>query len=190
MRKLILSIGIMLIGLALHAQSMDCPSTLALRKASPPYAYNELSKSLQCTTGKKYEYELSLKPGKEYRISFYASSNLGNRMQFQIIDTKTAKKLMDLPGTTAENKKGECALVEYFDYATEKLVHPYFDFVPTETLNLKINIDLPEYTYKLKISDGDPNLGTEDKYEEITEVRKGCVTVFIQDIISEELGNN
>lgn len=188
MRKLFFSIGLVLIGFALFAQSMDCPSTLKSRKATPPYAINVYSKSMQCSTDKNYEYDVILNPGKEYRITFYASSIFNNRMSFQIIDTKTGMKLMDLPGETQENLKGESVLREYYDYKNEKMVYPCFDFCPEEILNLKIAINIPEYKYKVKTVTGDPDFGTEDKFEEIIEKRKGCVTIFIQEMASDEIG--
>jgi len=185
MKKLIVLIVVLFIGLTTHSQSIDCQSTLSLRKASPPYTYNDLSKSMPCSTDKKYEHEISLKPGKEYQISFYASATFNNRMSFQIVDTKTGVKLMDLPGQTQDSKKGECVLNEYYDLSTGKMTYPFFEFIPVETLNLKIIVNIPEYKYKLKVSDADPELGTEEKYEEITEKRKGCVTIYIQDMVSE-----
>lgn len=190
MKKLIVLLSLLFGSVSTYSQPIDCPSTLSFRKASPPYTYNELSKSMQCSTDKKYEYDISLKAGKEYQISFFASATFNNRMFFKIIDTNTGQKLLDLPGQTEENKKGECVLKEYYDFSSEKLVYPYFNFEPKETLNVKIIIDIPEYKYKLKIADADPDLGTEEKFEEITEKRKGCVTIFIQDMVSEDIGSN
>ena len=190
MKKLFVLISLLFISLVSYSQTIDCASTLSYRNATPPYKLSNLSKSLQCSTDKKYEYDIALKPGKEYQISFYASATFNNRMSFQILDTKTGVKLLDLPGQTQDSKKGECVLKEYYDLSSEKLVHPYFEFIPVETINLKIIINIPEYKYKLKVSDADPDLGTEEKYEEITEKRKGCVTIFIQDMVSEEVRTN
>ncbi|NJO92706.1 MAG: hypothetical protein HC831_29865 [Chloroflexia bacterium] len=94
-------------GLNTFSQTIDCATTLSYRKAIPPYEISNLSQSIQCSTNKTYEQNIILKPGNEYRISFYASTVFNNRMNFKIIDTKSGKVLYDLPGETKENKKGE-----------------------------------------------------------------------------------
>ncbi len=169
----------------MFAQSIDCAKTLSYRKANAPYEISELSQSIQCSTNKKYEQNISLKPGYEYRVSFYASSIFNNRMNFKIIDSKTGKTLHDLPGATKENKKGEAVLKEYWDYKYNKSVYPYFEFIPNETQNLKIIISIPEYKEKIKIRDKDEDLGVEEEWVEYVEKRKGCVTTFVQKTKSE-----
>jgi hypothetical protein len=163
------------------AQNIDCQSILNSRKATPFYTINKSTRSISCITGKKYELSLSLEPGKEYRISFFASSILDNRMTFQLINAETGEKFLDVPGQTAHPKKGECALREYFDYATGKMVYPFFEFFPEEKLNLKVIIDIPEYTFKIKTALANPESGTEDVFEEFTEKRRGCVSLFVQE---------
>jgi hypothetical protein len=178
MKKQLVLFCMLFIGINAFSQ-IDCETTLAYRKAIPPYEKSELSKSIQCSTNNKYEQNVSLKPGYEYRISFYASTIFNNRMNFEIIDTKTGKTLLNVPGETKENKKGECALKEYWDYKYSKTVYPYFEFSPQEIQNLKIIIDIPEYKEKIKIREKDEDLGVEEEWVEYVEKRKGCVTTFV-----------
>jgi hypothetical protein len=185
MKKLFFVLG--LLGLATFAQTqaIDCEAILKYRKATAPWQFSNLSKGLQCSTNNKYEHSLLLKPGMEYRISFYASTIFNNRMHFKIMDVKSGKALMDLPGETAENKQGECVLKEYWDYRMEKSVYPYFEFTPNEPQELKIIIEIPEYKEKIKIRDKDENLGVEEEWREYIEKRKGCVSIFIQEMKAE-----
>jgi len=182
MRKLKLIAILIIAPIALAAQSLDCPSTLQLRRATPPYAYNDLSKSAQCYTGKKYEFVVPLMKGKEYRFSFYASPIFNNAITFRIIDMNSGQKVLDLPGETASSAKGECVLRDYFDDATNKMVHPYFDFYPNGSTNLKIIIDIA--------ADNAGKPSTEGVSQTPEEKKKGCVTIFIQDKKSEEGGFN
>ncbi|OQY04780.1 MAG: hypothetical protein B6I20_02405 [Bacteroidetes bacterium 4572_117] len=121
---------ILFLSTTIFAQSLDCPSNLKMRHPSPPFGFNDLSKSAQCLTGKKYEFLLPLTKGKDYRISFFASPVFNNNIQFRIIDVNSGKKVFDLPGESEANNKGECVLKAYFDNKLNKLVHPYFDFFP------------------------------------------------------------
>lgn len=180
MRKLKLIAILIIVPIALTAQSLDCPSTLQLRKATPPFAFNDLSKSAQCYTGKKYEFVLPLMKGKEYRMSFYASPIFNNKINFRVIDMNSGQKVLDLPGETASSEKGQCALREYFDKEANKMIHPFFDFMPNSSTSLKVIIDIAE--------DKAPSTSTEVVSQTPDEKKKGCVTVFIQDKKSEEGG--
>ena len=185
MKKLTMLLSLFSIAIITCAQSMDCENVLRYRKATPPWQFSALSKGLQCSTNNKYEHIVVLKPGMEYRISFYASTIFNNRMQFKIIDVKSGKTLMDLPGETTENKQGECVLKEYWDYRIEKSVYPYFEFTPKEIQELKLLIDIPEYKEKIKIRDKNEDLGVEEEWREYVEKRKGCIGIFIQEMKAE-----
>jgi hypothetical protein len=161
--------------LALLAQSMDCPSTLKSRKATPPYAYNDLSKSAQCVTGKKYEFMLPLMKGKDYRLTFYASPIFNNKINFKVIDMSNNKVVLDLPGENDNPLKGTCVLREYYDTDLKKPVYPFFDFAIDNSTSLKVIIDV------LPASDSESTGAP-------AEVKKGCITVFIQDKVSEDVG--
>ena len=78
-----------LIPAGILAQDLDCPSRLRMRKATPPFKFNSLSKSAQCVTGRKYEFVVPLNAGRDYRISFYASPVFNNNINFRIIDVNT-----------------------------------------------------------------------------------------------------
>jgi len=181
MRKLKLLVILLFAPIAIAAQSLDCPSTLQMRRATPPFTFNDLSKSAQCFTGKKYEFVVPLMKGKEYRISFYASPIFNNNISFRIIDMNSGQKVLELPGETQSSAKGECVLREYFDETTNKMVHPYFDFYPNSSTTLKVIID---------IAGEAPKSGTEGGIQTTDEKKRGCVTIFIQDKVSEELGFN
>jgi hypothetical protein len=142
MRKLKLLALIIFIPVAINAQSLDCPSKLKLMHAKAPYSFNNLSKSAQCYTGKKYEFMLPLIQGKDYRIAFYASPIFNNDINFRIIDMNSGTKVLDLPGENEGGGKGTSVLREYFDTDLNKMVHPYFDFHPSSSTTLKIIIDI------------------------------------------------
>lgn len=188
-KKLLLSLAISLIFVvSLSSQTLDCGSLLAIRKSTDSYKFDPSTMSLQCITGKSYDIPLILSPGKEYRISFFAGSVFDNIMNFRIVDTETGETLLDIPGENESMKKGTCALRPYYDYASGNLIYPYFEFFPEKKMNLKVIIDIPEYRYRLKINEADPELGIEERFEEITERRRGCISLFIQqrdtDVIS------
>ncbi len=171
---------LILIPAGILAQDLDCPSRLKMRRATPPYKFNSLSKSAQCLTGKKYEFVVPLNAGRDYRISFYASPVFNNNINFRIIDMNTGQKVMDLPGEVIEyDKKGSCVLKPYTDPASGKSIHPYFDFYPSSSTQLKIIIDIPS----IKQSENEGS-----NFNAPEERRKGCVTVFIQDKKSAESG--
>jgi len=179
MKKIKLIALLILIPAAMFAQSLDCPSTLNLRRPTSPYSFNDLSKSAQCFSGKTYEFMLPLMKGKDYRLTFFASPVFNNEINFRIIDMNSGAKVLDLPGETPDAKKGECVLREYFDEVTNKMIHPYFDFYPTSSTTLKIIIEIAGKETKTE---------TESSFKAPEEKIKGCVTVFIQDKKSEDVG--
>ncbi len=145
---------------------IDCSNFLADRKAEEPYRINSLSKSAVCVSGHTYEFVVPLQKGYEYRIIFYASSVFNNKINFKIVDLNTGKTVLDLPGESETNEKGTAALAPYYDERTGREIHPYFDFIPQTTTNLKIIIEvLPQ-----------------------KDLIKGCVAVMILDKVSEEGG--
>ncbi len=160
------------------AQSLDCPSRLKMRRATPPFGFNDLSKSAQCLTGKKYEFVLPLTKGKDYRLSFYASPVFNNEIQFRIVDLNSGDKVMDLPGETEASNKGECVLRPYFDDKKNKLVHPFFDFYPSSSTQLKIVIEVAS-TEQEK---------SESNFNAPEIRKKGCITVYVQDRKAEDQG--
>ncbi len=181
MRKLKLLALIIFIPVAMNAQSLDCPSKLKLMNAKAPYSFNNLSKSAQCFTGKKYEFMLPLIQGKDYRIAFYASPIFNNDINFRIIDMNSDTKVLDLPGEIEGAEKGKCVLREYYDEELKKMVHPYFDFHPSSSTTLKIIIDIASTDKTSSETDESAFKAPEDR-------QKGCVTVFIQDKKAEEIG--
>jgi len=182
MRNLLFIAILIIVPVALTSQSLDCPSTLQLRRATPPFAFNDLSKSAQCYTGKKYEFVVPLMKGKEYRLSFFASPIFNNNITFRIIDMNSGQKVLELPGETPSSAKGECVLREYFDDELNKMIHPYFDFYPSSSTSLKVIIDIA--------ADNAGKPATEVVSQTPDEKKKGCITIFIQDKKSEEGGFN
>jgi len=180
MRKLKLIALLIFIPVAMNAQSLDCPSKLKLMHPVDPYNFNNLSKSAQCYTGKKYEFMLPLMQGKDYRLTFFASPIFNNDITFRIIDMNSGDKVLDLPGEVEGAEKGTCVLREYFDTDLNKMVHPYFDFHPSSSTTLKIIIDIAS-TDKKKKETGSAFTAPEER-------QKGCVTVFIQDKKAEDIG--
>lgn len=180
MKKIKLIALLIVIPAAMFAQTLDCPSTLKLRRATSPYSFNDLSKSAQCFSGKTYEFMLPLMKGKDYRLTFFASPVFNNEINFRIIDMNSGDKVLDLPGETPDAKKGDCVLREYFDEATNKMIHPYFDFYPTSSTTLKIIIEIG--------GEKEKKSENESSFKSPEEKTRGCVTVFIQDKKSEEIG--
>lgn len=180
MKKLKLLLLLAFVPVALSAQSLDCPSTLKMRRAASPYTFNNLSKSAQCYTGNKYEFMLPLLQGKDYRLTFFASPVFNNNINFRIIDMNSGQKVLDLPGEVVEPAKGNCVLREYLDTETNKMVHPYFDFYPSSSTTLKIIIDVLPVKGEKKTE----NTG----FQSPEDKSKGCITVFIQDKKAEDIG--
>jgi len=180
MRKLKLLTLLIFIPVAMNAQSLDCPSKLKLMHPTTPYNFNNLSKSAQCYTGKKYEFMLPLMKGKDYRLTFFASAIFNNEINFRIIDMNSGEKVLDLPGEVEGAEKGTSVLREYFDTELNKMVHPYFDFHPSSSTTLKIIIEIASTAKK--------STTTESSFKAPEEREKGCVTVFIQDKKAEDIG--
>ena len=171
---------LLFIPVTFFAQSLDCPSRLKMRRPTSPFVFNDLSKSAQCLTGKKYEFILPLTKGKDYRISFYASPIFNNEIQFRIIDVNSGEKVLDLPGQTEASNKGDCVLRAYYDNKQAKLIHPYFDFYPASSTQLKIIIEVAS-----------TEQGSSNANFNAPETRnKGCITVFVQDRKAEDVGFN
>ncbi len=174
MIKKIIAQGIIIIALSfmnIHAQKMDCISILKYRQASPPFQFSNLSKSAECTSGNTYEYVIPLDKGKEYRLSFFASSIFNNKIKFRIINLNTLEKVLDLDGESEPG--GISALGDYFNDKINKIEHPHFDFHPTSSTTLKVIIDIPDIELVKKLDET-----WESKAEKDT--ISGCITVFIQ----------
>ncbi len=180
MKKLkLLTLLVLLYSFSVFSQSIDCASKVKSILPSRSFTFNEASKSATCVTGKKYEFMLPLVKGKDYRISFFASSIFNNKINFRIIDTNSGEKVLDLPGMVDDPKKGTCVLGEYLDKIQNRMVHPYFDFHPSASTTLKIIIDIAEKE-QIKTDDGG--------YDMPKDTDKGCITVYIQDRKTEADG--
>lgn len=149
---------------------LDCSSFFKYRKANPPFRYNSASKSAVCITGNKYEFILPLQKGFDYRLQFYASPVFNNNINFKIIDLNTNETVLDLPGETEFGEKGSCVLKAYFDEGTNKQVHPFFDFYPSQATSLQIIIDVQPL----------PKEETSG-YNAPAPREKGCITVLVLD---------
>ncbi len=151
----------------------DCSSFFKYRNPEPPYEYNDQSKGAVCVSGNSYDFNLPLIKGKDYRLKFYAAPIFDNRIRFKIIDESSNKTVLDLPGESDSGVAGTSALQEYFNEEDGKMVHPYFDFYPVTSTNLKIIIDvLPAPGQKEAEAAG---AKVPDK------ILKGCITVVILD---------
>ena len=182
MKKIKFVIVFIIFPIALAAQGgMDCPGTLKSRKATPPYSLNDLSKSAQCVSGKKYEFMVPLMKGKDYRFSFFASPIFNNQINFRIIDMNSNQKVLELPGESSSAAKGSSVLREYYDSDLKKPVYPYFDILPNASTTLKIIIDILP-------ADQDAPATDQSSFKAPEEKKKGCITVFIQDKPSDDVG--
>jgi len=85
---------------------------------------------------------------------------------------------MDLPGETIDSRKGECVLRAYFDDKQNKLVHPFFDFYPSSSTQLKIIIEVASIEQEK----------SESNFNAPETRKKGCITVFVQDRKAEDVG--
>lgn len=156
------------------AQS-NCANYIRYHAPTAPYKYSSLSKSATCITGKNYNFVIPLSAGKNYRVSFYASTIFDNKIEFILNDSTSNEQIIFLPG----DKKKFDDLSSYFnnvnDYS-EVLVkavdefgqsegYPYFEIEPTTAIRLSITINV------LDADKGAP--------------KKGCVGVFIQDKLVE-----
>jgi membrane-anchored protein YejM (alkaline phosphatase superfamily) len=132
------------------------------------YKVDSQSKSATCETGKIYKLVLTLTQGKEYRLSFFASAIFDNKITFKIIDKSSNAVQVDLPGESANNEKGTAVLRPYLQNG--KMEHPYFSFLPENTTNLEIIIEVKA----IEKTGADPE--------------RGCVGVFLQNKTVENIG--
>lgn len=172
--------------LPLASAAQNCTEFLNFMKPESPWRYNTASKSATCFSAKKYEFVLPLSKGNEYRIKFFASPVFNNDVQVKIVDLNSNQTLYDLPGRKPEGtttpKKGETCLQDFEDPKTHKMVHPYFDFIPSQSTSLKIMIEVKEHLeYKIDIDDYGNQKEIPVVPEGGAEVVKGCFTVYVMD---------
>ncbi|MEA2041591.1 MAG: hypothetical protein U9N85_03455 [Bacteroidota bacterium] len=170
--KIITIVVFLLVPLMVSAQG-DCSKFFKFRKPEAPFEYNDLSKGAVCVTGETYEFKLPLTKGKDYRLKFYAAPVFNNKINFKIIDESSHEVILDLPGQSNSEQKGTCVLKDYYDEDSGKMEHPYFDFYPVSSTNLKIIIDVLSAPGQEKHDD--PNFKAPEKKN------RGCVTVVILD---------
>mgnify|MGYP005839384931 CR=1 FL=1 len=151
----------------------DCSSFFKFRNPEPPYEYNDQSKGAVCVSGNTYEFKLPLTKGKDYRLKFYAAPVFNNRINVKIIDESSHETIMDLPGASNSGRPGTAVLQPYYDEDTGKTIHPYFDFFPVTSTNLKIIIEvLPAPGQQQH----------EDPTRKMPEKKlRGCITVVVLD---------
>lgn len=145
--------------------AQNCSGYVRYHKVTYPYKYNGQSKSASCATGKTYKFLVPLYEGKDYKLSFYASSVFNNKLNFKIIDESTGRTVIDLPGESPTNQANESVLVRPMLEDGSTGEYPYFEFHPESSIRLQIVIDV------------EPN-GKENG-------SRGCVGVLIQDKISD-----
>jgi hypothetical protein len=152
-----------------------CSSNLDFQKqrVTDPWSYNDLSKSATCLTGNSYEFIVPLTKGRDYRLMFYAAPVFNNKMSFKIIDQSSQKIILELPGESFTNNEGTCVLHDIFNADSGKMFHPYFDFFPTSSTNLKVVIDIKGLPAETDAKN--PNYKLPEKKE------RGCVTVIVLD---------
>ena len=177
--RIFLPFGIAVSSISMIAQDMDCASSIKYRYANSPYVFDIQSKSAICYSGQKYEYEISLLEGNEYRFSFYASTIFNNNLHFKIVNQATGQVILNLPGEATGNNTS-AILNDYFDPVQKKFIHPYFDYNPDKNLILMVIVEVGEQIEKQNLSSSvtiiDPNQ------------KRGCVTVFLQSKKAEEYG--
>jgi len=166
---------------ALAQPQLDCSDFFKYRVFPQPWAYNTLSKSAVCLTGTKYEFNVPLTKGTDYRLSFYASPVFNNNIQFRVVDQGTGKTVMDLPGESETAAPWSCVLKDFYDEKSGKTVHPFFDFYPETSTILKIIIDVKG----IAASD---QQGGNAGYKAPEQKEKGCVTVLILSKPSDRTG--
>ena len=167
-----LRIALLTVFLLVQATLMaqNCADYIIYRSPTPPYKLDSQSKSATCETGKTYKLVLALSKGKDYRLSFYASAVFDNKISFKIVDKSSGKAVVDLPGESENNDKGTAVLRPYL--SNGKMVHPYFDFLPDNATNLEVIIDVKS----------NPKTGDEPA--------RGCIGVFLQNKVVENIGFN
>lgn len=151
----------------------DCSKFFQFRKPEAPFEYNDQSKGAVCVTGNTYEFIVPLTKGKDYRLKFYAAPIFNNKITFKIIDESSHEVILDLPGQSNSERKGTQVLKDYYDEDTEKMTHPFFDFFPVTSTNLKIIIDVHPATGQDEHEN--PNYKVPEKKN------RGCITVVILD---------
>ncbi len=141
--KLKLAVILFLIPFMSFGQKIDCAGKWDI-KSIPPYEESSLTEIAACKTGKKYEFIVLLSVGKEYNISFYASSSFSNEMNFIIEDLNSGSEVLNLPGKNEAtfNEKGTAVLEPYYVEQKNRYIHPYFVFSPENATNIKIIIDV------------------------------------------------
>ncbi len=154
-----------------------CSAFFTYRKAVPPYGFNDQSKSAICMTGKSYELHLPLTKGKDYRLKFFAAAVFNNNLRFKIIDQGTHETVLDLPGKSESGEEGSCVLADYFDEASGKSIHPYFDFYPATSTTLKVIIEIDDLPQPQNSS---------TSFKKQKRVAKGCVTIVVLDKPSDD----
>ncbi|PIE86268.1 MAG: hypothetical protein CSA05_01390 [Bacteroidia bacterium] len=144
--------------------SQNCSNFIGYTNSVYPWKYNSQSKSATCQTGRTYKFIVTFNKGREYKISFYASSIFDNRMNFKITDESSGEVFVDKPGETELDSKKGSVLMAPMDMDTgEQLDYPSFSFIPLNTLRLQIEIDIEKFL---------DDEGAEDK-------RRGCIGVLI-----------
>ncbi len=179
----------------LSAQPIDCAPILEFRHPDPSFTRSEHSQSIQGFTGEKYEFVVPVEVGEQYRFTFFVSAILTREIDFKIEDINSGQVLLDLPGTTKENKKNESVLGTYYDELYGKMIYPYFDFNPKSKTTYKVTVDIAKYKRpapKYKAVDEEyfaEELKKEKKEKEKNkktaftppeEKRTGCITMYIQ----------
>ena len=187
--KQIIVLLLLIISGKLSAQSIDCEPLLDYRQPDPSFIRNESSQSVQAFTGDKYQFVVDMEKDEQYRFTFFVSAILTRKIQFKIEDINSGQVLLDLPGTTKNNRKNECVLAPYYDLAYDKMIYPYFDFFPKEAAKYRVTIEIGKYVRpKPKFVAVDKDEFPEEEPEEAViktfkapeERRTGCITMYIQ----------
>ncbi len=193
--KQIITLILLLAIAKLSAQPIDCEPILEFRHPDPSFTRNEHSQSVQGFTGEKYEFLVPVKAGEQYRFTFFVSAILTRKIDFKIENQYSGQVLLDLPGTTKDNKRNECVLGTYFDELYNKTMYPYFDFNPKTKATYKITVNIAEYKRpKPKYMPEDEEYFEEELEQEKKEKenskktvftppeekRTGCITMYIQ----------
>ena len=111
----------------LNAQPIDCEPILEFRHPDASFVRSEHSQSVQGFTGEKYEFIIPVDAEEQYRFTFFVSAILTRKIDFKIEDLNSGQVLLDLPGTTKDNKRNECVLGTYFDELYNKMMYPYLE---------------------------------------------------------------
>jgi hypothetical protein len=167
MKTFILAV-IILTGFTGFLSAQSCANFINYQKVLPPYKYNSQSKSAKCLTGRTYKLYVTLLEGRDYKISFHASSVFDNKIHFKIIDETNGTKVLDAPGKTEDPSNKSSVLVPPFT-AEGQGEYPYFEFFPETSTKLFIEIAVAPVPDEQR-----------DKV--------GCIGVLIQDKPTEMTG--